>query len=72
MRVATVAGMGLASVLVAGCASDSALKQQVDSLSDRMTKVETRQGDLESKVDAQGASAKADAQRAEAAAARAE
>jgi hypothetical protein len=68
----TMAGMGLAMALLAGCATESALKPQVDSLNDRMTKVENRLGELEKKADAQSQTSRADAQRAEDAARRAE
>jgi outer membrane murein-binding lipoprotein Lpp len=74
MRAMTMAGIGLATVLMTGCATES-IKPQVDALGDRMTKVESRLSELERKADAQASQApavKADAQRAEDAARRAE
>jgi len=71
MRAMTMAGIGLATVLMAGCATES-VKPQVDALGDRMTKVENRMAELEQKADAQAPAVKADAQRAEDAARRSE
>ena len=75
MRAMTMAGIGLATVLMSGCATESSLKPQFDALGDRLTKVEGRLSELERKSDAQAAqmpTVKADAQRAEDAARRAE
>jgi hypothetical protein len=71
MRVMSMAGIGLATALMAGCATES-VKPQVDALGDRTTKVESRLSDLERKMDAQAQTSAADARRAEDAAKRAE
>jgi outer membrane murein-binding lipoprotein Lpp len=75
MRAMTMAGIGLATALFTGCATESSLKPKFDAQDDRMSKLEGRMADLERKVDAQAAqmpAVKADAQRAEDAARRAE
>jgi outer membrane murein-binding lipoprotein Lpp len=75
MKAFNAIGVGLATILFAGCATDAASKQQLDALTDRVGKDEARLGDLEKKVDAQAGqiqSLKVDAQKADDAARRAE